>query len=120
MHFCDAAAAFLIAIALSLVVSDGILRVLHEKRDKPREIAADLLLPPMTIDGDHDAVAPLPSHTKDVILGKRVVRYTTDADGNRVARSTKSPTLAPPPYFSRENRWPSDGACLTSRAFLPS
>jgi len=73
--------AILVAAVLALVVSDGILRMLH----KERTIEEDRVFPPMTIDGHHNVIEPLRSHTKDVTFGKRVVRYATDADGNRVA-----------------------------------
>jgi hypothetical protein len=75
-------AAILLAVALSLVVSDAVLRLRHKER-KPAE---DPVLPPMTIDSRGNFV-PLASHTKDVNLGKRLVRYAIDADGNRAASS---------------------------------
>jgi hypothetical protein len=88
-------AAVLVAIALSLVVSDGMLRLLH-KANKQRAIAEEKVFPPMTIDGYRNVVAPLPLHSKDVIFGKRVVRYTMDADGNRAASVDQVTDFAAP------------------------
>lgn len=75
-------AAIILAVVLSLVVSDAVLR----RRQSQRKRSEAPFLPPMTIDARGN-YAPLPSQTKDVTFGKRVVRYAIDPDGNRAASS---------------------------------
>lgn len=71
-----------LAVVLSLVASDVVLRLRHAGRNP----AEDPVLPPMT-NGTRGNWVLRASSTKDVSLGKRRVRYEIDANGNRAPSS---------------------------------
>jgi hypothetical protein len=72
--------AIVLAVALSLVVSDAVLRLRQSQRSRSEEA----FLPPMTTDARGN-YTPVALQTKDVTFGERVVHYSIDAAGNRAA-----------------------------------
>jgi hypothetical protein len=94
-----AAASVAVAVVFALVVCDLFLR----RKEAPRRLENEPLLPPMRID-ETGNFAPLPSSVREWNVEGRVIRYETDAFGNRSAHtsSVADPSL-PTVLFTGES-----------------